>query len=341
MVHKQVINISFIGAGNIATQHMNYLKKFPDVKIFGVYDIHQNTVLAKQHGCDVGFYNSLDQMLDGVKPDAVFICIPPYAHGKAEMMCIERKIPFLVEKPLAREIDVARRIASEVKNSGVITSVAYMNRYREGVQKAKKLIEKFPVTMIHGGWIINPPNMDHPWLMKHELSGGQVVEQTTHLFDIVRYLCGEVSYVQCYGTKGFIPISDTYNTYDATGTLFRFKSGIFASILSSWSSGLENKIYLNLSGVDINIQFNGWDFDAQISSRDHPEAVYIPGEKNIFAIEDRAFVNAVKHNNPAEVLSDYANGVKSLEISIAANKSLEAGSPVSLAEGFGENAISI
>jgi predicted dehydrogenase len=166
--------------------------------------------------------------------------------------------------------------------------------------------------------------------MQKELSGGQMVEQTTHLFDLVRYLCGEASSVHCCGAKGFIPISDTYNTDDATGALIKLKNGAFASILSSWSSGIENRIYLNLSGPHISVQFANWELDTKILLRDSPNPMVIPGERDIFSIEDRAFINAIKENNPAEILSDYSDGVKSLEISMAANKSLEYGKSVRL-----------
>ncbi len=89
---------------------------------------------------------------------------------------------------------------------------------------------------------------------------------------------------------------------------------------------------LKLLGPCIRVEFNGWDFDAKIISRDTPVPLEIPGEKDIFAIEDRAFLDAVKQNDPSGILSDYEDGVRSLEMSFAAIKSLETGRPVQLTD---------
>ncbi len=334
MINKESIKAVFIGAGNVASQHINYLREFPDVKIVGIYDVDEETLRYKERMHNVKPYKSLDKMLDCTQPDVAFICIPPYAHGEAEMVCIERRIPFLAEKPVARDIDTARKIASNVRHSKLITSVGYMSRYRYGVQKAKKLLEQFPITMVHGGWIIETPHKDHPWLLQKELSGGQLVEQTTHLFDLIRYLCGEVSEVYCQGTRGIILNNNAYNTDDATGTLVKLQRGIFGDVLSSWSSGLEHKIYLDLLGPEMSIQFSSQDlvqeFNTKILLKNSRNPIIIPEEKNIFAVEDRAFINDVKENNPTEILSDYSEGVKSLEISLAADKSLKCGMPIKL-----------
>jgi len=335
MINKKP-KVVFIGAGNVASQHINYLREFSEVNIVGIYDINEKTLCYKENVHGVRAYKSLEKMLDCTKPDATFICIPPYAHGEVEMVCIEQRIPFLTEKPVAKDMSTARKIVSEVRNSKLITSTGYMSRYRHGVQEAKKLLRQFPITMIHGGWIIETPRNDHPWLLQKELSGGQLVEQTTHLFDLIRYLCGEVSEVYCQGTKGIISGSDNYNTDDATGTLIKLRSGIFGNILSSWSSGLERRIYLDLLGPEISIQFSSQDlvqeFDTKILLKNSCDPIIIPGEENIFAIEDLAFLNAIRENNSSLILSNYEDGVKSLEISLGADKSLKYGMPIKIGD---------
>ena len=325
------LNIAFIGTGNIAYQHMQALKEVDNVTIAGLYDLNEELLKTGQAEFGGKAYSSIDQMLDDSNADAVYICLPPYAHGEAEFSCIERRIPFLVEKPLSNDLSLAQKIADEVQKSGLITSSAYMNRYRKSVNEAKKLLEVYPVSLINGGWLYETP-VDHPWITKKELSGGQLLEQTTHLFDFVRYLCGEITEVQCYGCKGIIPQTKSYNIEDATVVSLKLKSGAVVSIQSSWSAGFDRFIYLNLFGPDIQIQFQNWEFDAQIKSRNNPDTTIIYGEKNILAIESRAFLDAIRENNPAKIKSNYLDGVKSLQISLAALKSLETGNPIHLDE---------
>jgi len=328
---KENIRIAFVGTGNIAVQHMKYLSMFSDVEISGLYDINEDILRTRRYEFGGETYNSIDKMLDTLEPDAVFICVPPYAHGEAELACIERSVPFFVEKPLSNDLTLAKNIAHTVGCSDIITAVGYMNRYRHGVQKARNLLKSHPVTLIHGAWLIGTP-INHLWLTQKKLSGGQLIEQTTHLFDLIRYLCGEVSSIHCYGAKGFIQLTSTYDTEDASGVLIQLESGAVASVISSWSSGLEHSIYLRLFGPDIYIEFDDWEFDTKIIMRERSYPLEIPGEKNIFAIEDRAFIDAVKYNDPSGILSDYEDGVRSLELSFAANESLETGKPVHITQ---------
>ncbi|MBU1205008.1 MAG: Gfo/Idh/MocA family oxidoreductase [Nanoarchaeota archaeon] len=328
-MRSDIVKLAFVGTGNIAEQHMKYLKEFTDVKIVGLYDINEETLLKgkRQFGGDA--YKSIDQMLDNSCPDAVYICLPPFAHGKAEFACIERGIHFLVEKPLSNDLNLAEKIANEVSASEIITCSAYMNRYRRGVNEAKKLLAKYPISLVYGGWLFDTPN-NHPWITQKKLSGGQLLEQTTHLFDLVRYLCGEVLSVHCYGSKLIVPQTNRYDVEDATVVSMQLQSGAVANIQSSWSVGFDKYIYLNLFGPDIQVEFRNWEFDTRIKSRGTTVPFEIPGEKDIFAIESRAFLDAVKQNDPTKILCDYVNGVRSLKVSFAANKSLKTGNSIQL-----------
>jgi predicted dehydrogenase len=333
MKNKENIRLAFVGAGNIAEQHMRYLEKFPDVDIVGLYDTNEEVLQIRQRQFGGKKYRSINRMLKVLEPDAVFICLPPYAHNEAEIVCVEHHIPFLVEKPLSNDITTAKKVVDEVRASRIITCAAYMNRYRRGVQEAKRLLEKYPVSLVNGGWLLDTP-VGHSWLTQKKLSGGQLVEQTTHLFDLVRYLCGEVSSIHCYGSKGFVHPTDIYDVEDTTVVSIQLKSGAVACIQSSWSTGFKSDIYLKLLGPDIHIEFNNWDFDAKMVSRDGSVPLEIPGEKDILAIEGRAFLDAVKSNDPSGILSDYEDGVRSLELSFAANKSLETRRPIHLIDNW-------
>lgn len=326
---QKEINVAFIGAGNIAYQHMLALKQIPDANIKGLYDIDGEVLQKRSEEFGGEVHSSIDNLLDNVKPDVVFICLPPYAHGEAEFACIERRIPFLVEKPQSNDMDLARTISDKVQEAGIITCAAYMNRYRKGVNEAKRLLQTYPVSSLSGGWLFETP-LNHPWITRKKLSGGQLLEQTTHLFDLIRYLCGEITEVQGYGCKGIVPQSESYDIEDASIVSLKLESGAVASIQSSWSAGFDRFIYLNAFGPDIQIQFENWELDVQMKARHSPDVIRIPGESNIFEIEISNFLSAVKEGNFNGIKSDYADGVKSLRISFAALKSIETGDSVLL-----------
>ncbi|MFR5072338.1 MAG: Gfo/Idh/MocA family oxidoreductase [Bianqueaceae bacterium] len=68
------------------------------------------------------------------------------------------------------------------------------------------------------------------WWKKRALSGGQIVEQTIHQFDIIRYVFGEPDTVFTMGTKGYVTDVDGYDTEDLTTTVVRFQNGALAAI---------------------------------------------------------------------------------------------------------------
>ncbi|MFH0701022.1 MAG: Gfo/Idh/MocA family oxidoreductase [Candidatus Woesearchaeota archaeon] len=323
------MEIAFIGTGNIARQHMESIKGIPEVNISGLYDPNEEVLQARQAQFGGTRYSSIERMLDLIHPDAVYICVPPFAHGNAEFSCIERRIPFLVEKPQSNDLILARRIAEESSAAGIVTCSAYMNRYRKGVQEAKTLLQKYHISLAYGGWLFETP-IGHPWITKKELSGGQLLEQTTHLFDLVRYLCGEVSGVHAYESRGIISQTKNHDIEDATVVSLQMKSGAVVNIQSSWSAGVDRFIYLNLFGPEVQVQFTNWEMDTKIKFKAGEEIVVLPGEQNIFLLENQAFLEAVRLKDQTKVRSDYADGVKSLEISFAARRSIETGKAITL-----------
>jgi len=321
--------IAFVGAGGIAGKHMEALGKAGSVETVGICDVDAGKAQARREKFGGQAFSDAEEMLDATKPDGVFICLPPHAHGPAEAACIDRRIPFLVEKPLANDLALAEKIASRVAKASLITAVGYMNRYRKGVQRAKELLAERPVSLIYGGWLGGTPG-NHPWLTQKKLSGGQIVEQTTHTFDLLRYLCGEAAVVQCFAAGGFVPHSPTYDTDDASSVLIKMKSDAVANIMSSWSAGPGGGVFLTLTGPKIQISFTGWDHTMQAAGGDGKISENQPGEPNIFELEDRAFLQAIRTGQASSILCDYADGVESLRLSAAANRSIDTGKPVAV-----------
>ena len=58
------------------------------------------------------------------------------------------------------------------------------------------------------------------------------------------------------------------------------------------------------------------------------EKVTVPGQDDIFVVEDRAFVEAVRTKDASLLRSPYADAVKTLAVCLAANESMDTGKPV-------------
>lgn len=320
------MRISFIGTGGIARRHAQGLAGMQGVTFVGAYDAagDRAAAFAAQYGGEP--YAGVEEMLDRSKPDAVWICLPPFAHGEAELAALARGIPFLVEKPIAHSLDTARRILERVEATGTLAAAGYMNRYRRGVARARELLAQDPPVLVHGGWVGGTPGV--AWWRVRAQSGGQIIEQTTHLFDVTRYLVGEPETVYAQGTRGFVADLPGYDVEDASVVAVHFANGAVGSLVSCCAGRTGGGgVHLAVTAAHHDIRFTGWDLAAVIQ-KSRIEEERIAGEPDIFELEDAAFLRAVETGDRSGVLSPYADAIKTLAFTLAANESLETGEAV-------------
>ena len=329
------VRLGFIGSGGIVSQHLNHgLKDFEDVEFVGWCDLNEETAAARreQVGGQGEIFTDAQRMLDEARPDAVYIMLPPYAHGPSEKLVIERRLPFFVEKPVAIDMDTAQMVAEGVGKYGIMTSVGYMNRYRKSVQRVRDLLQSGTPVMMHGGWLGGGPSNFQgiwSWWVQKDRSGGQFLEQTTHTIDLARYLFGEVTTVYAAAVRDRHARPDYYTIEDASMVQLSFANGSAANLYSSCSTSVGGGISLVLWATDMKAAFSGWDHSVEI---DLPEGerVTIPAEPNIFALEDRAFVDSVKAGEDTGILATYHDGLQATAIACAANESMETGRVITL-----------
>ena len=72
------------------------------------------------------------------------------------------------------------------------------------------------------------------WWRNKTQSGGQLIEQTIHQLDILRYLLGEPEYVYSVAGRGYITQEEWpgYFTDDISTTLIVFESGVQATMMT-------------------------------------------------------------------------------------------------------------
>jgi predicted dehydrogenase len=141
--------LAMIGCGGIGGYHLGHFLEFKDIELAGFCDliIERAESFVSRAGSGKAF-KCYKEMYDEIKPDMVFICIPPTAHGEIEFETIKRGIPFFVEKPLALDLDLAKRILAEVKKANLITASGFQCRYSNLVEPNKKFINENEVIYI-------------------------------------------------------------------------------------------------------------------------------------------------------------------------------------------------
>lgn len=330
---ETLMRIGFVGCGGIAERHMQALGQVPGVAMMGFCDINRERAeqMARQYGAEgAQVFEEAKALFEAMELDAVWFCLPPFAHG-AELLAVERGIPFFVEKPVNLFLEQAKEIQAAVEEKGLLTSVGYMNRYRRGVQAVRRLLQDDPPILLLGGWIGSTPKGGGiwSWWIQKDKSGGQFHEQVTHTVDLVRFLAGEVVEVYARAARGFNrDVPEAYSIEDAAAVTLRLASGAVANLWASCSAnagggGVSLSVYAN----HLTALFTGWDHRCRLM-RTGEDIIEFRSEGDIFRIEDEAFIQALRQKEPERVLCSYADGVRTLQVTLAANRSMETGQPV-------------
>ena len=153
--------LAMIGCGGIGQYHLGHFLQFKDiVELAGFCDLipERAESFVEKAGCGKAFTNYID-MYDEIQPDMVFICIPPYCHGEIEFETIRRGIHFFVEKPLALDLDLARKIRDAAAEKNLITASGFQCRYSNLVEPNVKFCQENEIVFVDASRIGGMPGV--------------------------------------------------------------------------------------------------------------------------------------------------------------------------------------
>lgn len=136
------------------------------------------------------------QVLKQVKPDLIHILLPHYLHGRYGMSAMECGVSVLTEKPITITLKEADEMIEVQKRTGQELGVIFQNRYINGVQRVRALIQSGELGKVKGAfstlnWFRPPSYYECDWKGSWETEGGGVIiDQAIHSIDLVRYMTG-------------------------------------------------------------------------------------------------------------------------------------------------------
>lgn len=326
------VRIGFVGTGGIAGAHFNSLEKVADAQPVAFMDLNTERAEAAARRFEGTAYNDVEKMLDNENLDAVYVCLPPHVHQTAEIMIAKRGLAMFIEKPLSNDLELAEKIAAVIEENNITTGVGYHHRYYESTERLKAALaakDAAEPALLYGRWLGGFPGV--PWWRKLEQSGGQFVEQTTHVVDTARNVNGEITSVHCVGAlREMDKVFEGTTAPDVMALTVTFANGSIGHF-STTCIGAKNEVALDIYARNINysISMN----TLTINDADKHESTVFTGTNDAFVDEDTDFVAAVKSKDSADIKairSNYADALKTLRVTLAANQSMESGKTVNL-----------
>ncbi|KQV81890.1 glycosyl transferase family 1 [Rhizobium sp. Root1220] len=327
IMHKerpmQKTRLAFIGVGGIARRHLDVIATFDEVELVGFADpdLGRADEAAARFGAKSFAHHR--EMLDVVRPDAVYVCVPPFAHGEPEQDLVERGIPFFVEKPVSLDLETAKKIEKAVTESGLVTGVGYHWRYLDIVDVARELLKDNPAQLLSGYWLDSTPPPQ--WWWKKDKSGGQIVEQTTHLLDLVRFIVGEVTEVYGRAAHTDRPDFPGLDVPTVTTASLTFETGVVANIASTCLLGWNHRVGLHIFADKLAIELTDREIMVDVG-RGRPVR---GADGDPVWREDRDFIDAVR-GGENRIRCPYSEALATHRLALAVTASAQVGEPVRL-----------
>lgn len=331
--NHSVCRIGFLGSGGVATRHAQVLAGFDDVSLVAAADV--DPVRADAFAGQFGMAAA-----DGVGGllahdlHAVYVCVPPFAHGPAETAAeaelAEAGLALFIEKPLAADLDTAEAIGARLGKTDALTRVGHHWRCAEPVARARELLAGRRVRLVTAAWWDKVPPV--AWWAHRTRSGGPVVEQAIHVLDLARTLVGEIDEVHARATgphaDGTIPGGDVDA---ATVALLSFANGAVGTLSAASVLGWKHRAGLEVvaDGLVVGV---GEDWLEVRNGSGEPERTQYDRWPACVAA-DRAFVDALAGRpvDPHRSPPDHAEALRTHRVATAVARSAASGTPERLA----------
>jgi scyllo-inositol 2-dehydrogenase (NAD+) len=332
---KEQIRCAVLGLGRLGYWHAeNLALKVKGAHLVCVADT--NAAHAEKVARELGvrsFTGVPNEIFDDPNIDAIIIASPTSTHAEMIKGAAQSGKSIFVEKPLTLDLAEASETLRFIKEAKVVCQVGFMRRFDPAYAEAKKRVAAGDIGKpIYYKGVSRDPGAPPPEFVKH--SGGIFLDMGIHDYDLTRFFMdAEVSSVYAQGNVLVHSFMQEFNDVDQSMTYLTFDSGAAADIESS-----RNAYY----GYDIRGEIMGTEGSILIGSLRHHDITLLTHNgstqdivpsfpvrfESAYQLEMEHFVDCLRKNESPSVTE--VDGLKALEIAVAAKKSFETGMKVTL-----------
>src|SRR5262245_3261577 len=206
------LRIAVIGAGAFGRRHVETLGREPLCTPVAIADpAPEAAAYAAAHG--LRHFADYAAMLDAVRPEGAVIAAPNALHAEAGLACAARKVPMLVEKPIAETVAAAQALVDAAARSSTPILVGHHRRYNPIIERAREVVQRDigRLTAVTGLWLVKKPDAYFETAWRREPGGGPILINLIHDIDLLRFIAGEIASVAAFtasAARGF-PVEDT------------------------------------------------------------------------------------------------------------------------------------
>jgi predicted dehydrogenase len=274
-------------------------------------------------------YSDFDKLLEEVEVDVAIVASENAKHAKYAVPLLDRGVHVLVEKPIATRLEDAWLMIKTAESRGVKLQVAFVMRYHDAshyvLSRVRELGRIYSITATNHG------KCPFDWFVDPELAGGgAIMDHVVHVADLIRWYTGdEFEEVVAFVGRNIYP---ELKVEDNAILIGRLKSGATFSIDCSWSRPANwptwGDVYMHIVGERGAIVLNAFNQNISLADETGFKWVYYGPDADRNMIED--FLRVVERDETPRASG--LDGLKALEVVIAAYKSIREKRPVKISE---------
>ena len=238
MQSKKEIGLAIVGSGRIGTLRGKLAKMHPSVKYIAVSDANPEAAekLAKTIGADYWTTDNLE-LISLPEINAINIATSEHEHTVPLLAALDRRVPVLVEKPIALLEEDAKQVIEKAKTLQSDLHVGYSRRYKNRYLIAKEQILQGRLGVITGACarLYNSRSQCFA-MLKRNKGATPVVDALTYYVDLMGWLLADNPVVEVFakGQKGVIHAAG-YDTEDVTWAILTCKDGAVVNLGVSYA----------------------------------------------------------------------------------------------------------
>lgn len=330
-IQNRKIKFALLGCGRISNNHFGAIESLKDeCELVGVCDIDPVNLQAAVERTGAKGYNTLSNMLADTDADIIILTTPSGQHPEQAVQALEAGFHVITEKPMATRLHDGERMVKAADKANKRLFVVKQNRLNATLQLLKRAVEEQrfgKIHMVHLNVFWTRPqayyDQGNGWRGTWEFDGGAFMNQASHYVDLMEWLIGPVQNVQA--------MISTHRNIEAedTGVMnIRWRNGALGSMavtMCTYPKNLEGSITIlgetgtvRIGGMAVN-EIQEWNFT---DDRDYDEQVKTA---NYETTSVYGFGHPLYYKNvidvmrgEAEPITDGREGLKSLELLIAA-----------------------
>jgi predicted dehydrogenase len=346
------VRLGLIGMGLIGTPHARTLQKVEQCELAAVADVDEK---QKETAAELGvrFYQNCEQMIRRETLHGVIIATPNHLHATMGIACAERGLHLFVEKPITSNLADADRLIDAAKRNNVRILVGHQRRFNARVEKARDVVRGGELGKLVGAtitWALLKPReyFEGPFAWRRNKGGGPILINLIHEIDNLRYICGEIDEVFAVASNWV----RNFSVEDSAAVTFRFENGAVGTAfvsdcvpsLSAYEATTgENPLIphdfgncYHFYGTDASLLFPqlkklfysdparlGWHYPIT------EQGLQVIQEDDPYVKEFRHFAKVIRGEESPRISGE--DGRRTLEVTLAIQRSGETGQPVRLA----------